>query len=649
MFYNNPLLVQLKQKLHNRATRVEGIIKSTEKGFGFLEVDSSISYFIPPYQMKRVMNGDRIIAKVKLEKNREIVEPEKLVEPFLKKFIGSFQKKHNKFFIIPDYPYLKIPIICSFSKDIVFSFEDGDWVIAELVQHKLRGEPCFQAEIIDFVSKKNNAFLPWIVTLKRHNLEINAPSMNNSDIEFNYDLTRKDLTSLEFVTIDNSSTKDIDDAIYIKKTKKNNFLVMVAIADPTSYISEDSKLDKIAFKRSFTNYLPGFNIPMLPRKLAEDICSLHPNVKKPVLVCEMEVDSHGNILKKSIVFFLGWIMSKAKLEYESVSNWLEKEGSWVPQSNLIRNQLLWLKELCCTRIQWRKKNALMFKDRLEFRFHFSEEKKIQKIVLEKRTIAHRIVEEVMIMANICAATILAKKIGYGIFNTHKGFDKKYTEQILCILKKNNIYYSEQEINSFDGFCKIKRMLDSCSNDYIENRICRFHTFSEVKNVPLPHFALGLKKYATWTSPIRKYGDMINHRLLKSIFLKKIVKKPSDKVISLMSNRKRRYKTAERDVIEWLYFLFFYSNNDMNTIYNMEIVNLTRSGIRGKLLDNGAPVFLPISFLNISKYDVICNKEEGIMYYRGKEIHRVSNFLKVKVSEFNKSTRSILVKPVLEKR
>jgi len=117
----------------------------------------------------------------------------------------------------------------------------------------------------------------------------------------------------------------------------------------------------------------------------------------------------------------------------------------------------------------------------------------------------------------------------------------------------------------------------------------------------------------------------------------------------MSNRKRRYKTAVRDVIAWLYFLFFYSNNNDNTIFYLEIVNLTRSGIRGKLIDNGAPVFLPISFLNISKYDVICNKEEGIMYYRGKEIYRVSNCLKVRISEFNKSTRSILVTPILEKR
>jgi len=524
MFYNNPLLVQLKQKLHKKAARVEGIIKSTEKGFGFLEVDSTISYFIPPYQMKRVMNGDRIIAKVKLEKNREIVEPEKLVEPFLKKFIGCFQKKHNKFFVIPDYPYLKVPIVCSYNKKNISSFENGDWVIAELVQHKLRGESCFRAEIIDFVSKKNNTFLPWIVTLKRHNLETNEPLMNDSDIKFDYDLTRKDLTSLDFFTIDNSSTKDIDDAIYIKKTKKNNYLVMVAIADPTAYILEDSKLDKIAFKRSFTNYLPGFNIPMLPRKLAEDTCSLHPNVKKPVLVCEMQVDSNGNILKKSIVFLLGWIKSKAKLEYESVSNWLEKIGSWVPQNNILIKQLIWLKELCRTRIQWRKKNALIFKDRLEFRFHFSEDKKIQKIILEKRRIAHRMIEEVMIIANICAATILSNKIGYGIFNTHKGFDKKNIEQVLFILKKNNIHFSEQEINSFDGFCRIRRTLDSYSNNYIENRIRRFHTFSEVKNIPLPHFALGLREYATWTSPIRKYGDMINHRLLKSTFLKKNSKK-----------------------------------------------------------------------------------------------------------------------------
>ena len=302
MFQNNPLLAQLKKKLHANKPRGEGIVKGTERGFGFLEVDSQKSYFIPPKNMKKVMHGDKILALLKIEKDREIAEPEKLIEPFLNRFVGKIEKKDNKLFILPDYPFLKDLIICRINKNCINIFETGDWAVAKLIQHKLNGNSIFYAELIEEIVKANNPFIPWWVTLSRHNLAKKEPIIEKDDLILKDHSDRKDLTHLDFITIDNFNTKDIDDALFVEKDSNKNFCLTVAIADPTSYINSGSKLDIIASKRGFTNYLPGFNVPMLPRNLSEDMCSLNPNKRRPVLACCITILKNGDIGNK-INFF----------------------------------------------------------------------------------------------------------------------------------------------------------------------------------------------------------------------------------------------------------------------------------------------------------------------------------------------------------
>lgn len=138
-------------------------------------------------------------------------------------------------------------------------------------------------------------------------------------------LVREDLTALDFVTIDSASTEDMDDALFAKALPDDKLQLIVAIADPTAWIAEGSKLDKAAKIRAFTNYLPGFNIPMLPRELSDDLCSLRANEVRPVLACRMTLSADGTI-EDNIEFFAATIESKAKLVYDQVSDWLENTG-----------------------------------------------------------------------------------------------------------------------------------------------------------------------------------------------------------------------------------------------------------------------------------------------------------------------------------
>lgn len=643
MFQNNPLLAQLKKNLHAKTPRVEGIVKSTERGFGFLEVDAQKSYFIPPKNMKNVMHGDKILALLKVEKDREIAEPEKLIEPFLNRFVGKIEKKDNKLFILPDYPFLKDCILCRTKKNCIDVFETGDWAVAKLIKHKLNGNHIFYAELVEEIVKANNPLIPWWVTLSRHNLERKAPKIEKDDLILKDDSDRKDLTHCNFITIDNFNTKDIDDALFIQENNDGSFCLTVAIADPTSYIKSGSKLDIIAAKRGFTNYLPGFNIPMLPRNLSEDMCSLNPNERRPVLACRINILKDGNICKK-INFFLAWIKSKSKLSYENVSDWIEKIGSWKPETKLIENQILLLHRLCLLRIKWRALNSVLFKDSLEYRFQFSDTGIVEDVVVEKRRIAHKIIEESMIIANISAANFLSKNLGFGIYNTHTGFDFINAENVVSFLENYNLKFTAKEIITLKGFCNLRRVLNILSNNYVNSRIRRYQSFGDFSITPGPHFALGLLEYATWTSPIRKYSDMINHRLLKSIINKdKNITKPSEDIKLKISEQKRRNRIAERDVSDWLYTLLLQKKEYKNKKFNAEITDVSRSGIRAKLLENGANVFIPALFLHPVREELIFSQETGKVFIKGILHYKISDLIRVILSEIRLQTRSIIAR------
>ncbi|XBC38410.1 MAG: exoribonuclease II [Buchnera aphidicola (Floraphis choui)] len=646
MFHNHPLLSKLKKKLCSKIPRIEGIVKGTEKGFGFLEIDSRISYFIPPKEMKTVMHGDRIIAQLKIENSREIVYPEKLVEPFLSKFVGKIYKIKNKFYIKPDHPFLKELIICIVSCVLPKNIQTGDWAIAILTQHKLKGDYRFSAKLIKFIVEEKNPLVPWLVTLSRHQLEILEPNLQADNITLNDSYSRIDLTNLNFITIDHTSTKDIDDALFIEQQPSGSFTLIVAISDPTAYIDLGSVLDITARERGFTNYLPGLNIPMLPRILSEDKCSLKMDQRRPVIACKMLFNCDGKLLYEKTDFFLAWITSKSQLSYESVSDWLENKGTWYPESDVIANQLYLLNNFCNLRIKWRKDHALLFKERPEYVFKLSNDFNILGVYIEPRRVANRIIEESMIAANICAGKLLSDKLGFGVYNTHSGFESINSEYATSLLSKYNISFNMSEIQTLEGFCKLKRTLDNISNEYLDNRIQRFLSFGEIHNVPKPHFALGFPVYATWTSPIRKYSDMINHRLLKSIITgKEKAISPDNEILSKISDRRRKMRIAKRNIEDWLYAIFLKKRYYKEKIFDAKITDIFRSGMKVKLIKNGANVFIPAPFLHSVKHELICDKEKGIVYIVGKEYYIISNIIKIMLVDIKIETRSIIGKPI----
>lgn len=243
---------------------------------------------------EKVMHGDRIVAVIHTEKERESAEPEELIEPFLTRFVGKVQGKNDRLSIVPDHPLLKDAIPCRAARGVQHEFKEGDWAVAEMRRHPLKGDRSFYADLTQYITFADDHFVPWWVTLARHNLEKEAPNGVATEM-LDEGLERQDLTALNFVTIDSASTEDMDDALYAEELADGRLQLTVAIADPTAWIAEGSKLDNAAKIRAFTNYLPGFNIPMLPRELSDDLCSLRANEVRPALACRMIIAADGTI------------------------------------------------------------------------------------------------------------------------------------------------------------------------------------------------------------------------------------------------------------------------------------------------------------------------------------------------------------------
>lgn len=649
MFQDNPLLAQLKQQIQENLPKKEGTIKATEKGFGFLEVDSKNSFFIPPPYMKKCLHGDKVVAIIRTENEKEVAEPQELLEPSLTRFIGRVKLYKGKLNVTPDNPQLKRQSLkAKVQKGLnPEHFSEGDWVVAQLINHPLKNDSGFMVEITHKITDANDKIAPWWVTLAENDLPNSEPAgIEHWQLKDDTDLQRIDMTHLPFVTIDGASTKDMDDALFAQRTEDGDFTLTIAIADPTAYITPDDEMDSVARERGFTIYLPGRNIPMLPRDLADDLCSLMENEVRPALCCTVTVTKEG-VIGDDITFFSANIKSHARLVYDHVSDWLETGTSadWQP-SDQIASVVRDLYDFSLARAQWRETYAVVFPDHPDYRFELSEDNDVVAIHADLRRSANRLVEEAMITANICAGKTLKAHFGQGVFNTHAGFKpEKIADVVELVNPTGELEYTADNLATLEGFASLRRWLCKQETRYLGNRIRKYQAYSEIGNQPLPHYAMGLDIYATWTSPIRKYGDMINHRMLKAHILnKEPVQTPDETVGEELALHRKHHKMAERNVGDWLYARTLVNEPSKGTRFTAEIFDINRAGMRVRLLENGAAAFIPGSLILDNKERIECNAESGTLLVDKEVVFKLGDTLEVVLAEVNMENRSLIAKP-----
>lgn len=629
MLHDNPLLAQLKAQFNPNQTAqeilIEGVVRAHPKGFGFVDIDPKTNHYIAQAQMKKLLDGDRVKGKLVKKGDQFVFMPSELVASKLDRFLGQFihDAENDIDWIQPENPLLpKIELEKS-----SLNLKNESWIVANLTQHPFKNA-ALKAKVESLIAEKEAENLMWYKALARQtrspeSIEINIDSFVDENA-----LDRKDLTALPFFTIDSESTQDMDDAIFIQKEADDHFLLSVAIADPSAYFDDRSEIDAIAKTQLFTSYLPNLTIDMLPPLLATQLCSLRPNENKAALLIQMAITPNGELISDSVLFDLVTIRSQAKLSYAQVSNWLEGAGS-AAENHIpahLETPLKTLFELMQVRQAFRKKHAFVFENRTDYRFQFDEHSKVIGVEKTLNRCAHLMIEEAMLMANIAVAQRLTE-IGLGIFNTHLGIDPKFYGAVADLTKSTD-FYGAQQLDEYENYVALRRITDS--DPILSHRLRRLHAPAQFSFEPKPHFSLGFNAYATGTSPLRKYSDLINHRLIKADLLDRPLPEIYIDILDDLTEARRKLRQIEREINNALYAE--YLQTQFKKPFAAQILDINRGGIRAQLLENGALVFVPISYLAPSKNDVEAQLDQMVIKIKGEIMYRLLDEIEVELVE-----------------
>ncbi|RKF20113.1 exoribonuclease II [Alginatibacterium sediminis] len=606
MFKDNPLLAQLKAQIVENLPTVEGRVKASDKSYGFLQCDGNKSYFIAPPFMKNLIHGDLIKASLHEQGKKTSAEPQELLQPSLSQFIGQVQFINGKCRIVPEHRQINRDLPARSVDPKTLKLEQGDWVKAKLSSHALTDKQ-FAVIVESLVAKQDDPLARWKIVTAKHDLAWDEPESSETTLEVEQVSSRVDLRHMPWFTIDGLHTKDMDDAIHISD-QSDHWRLSVAIADPSAYVSEGHPLNQVAKDRCFTLYLPGKTVPMLPENLANQTCSLLPGEDKLALVCHMKIEKTG-LLKPDFEFELATIRSHQRLDYTSVSNLIENQLDLdlVPG---IEAQLQQLAEFSRQRIEWRQQHSTVFKSRPDYSFELSEYGELLDIHCQPRRIANSMVEEAMVAANAAAGQFLSQQQRQAVYSVHCGFKTESIDALLKFLEKNGYCYSAQELQTLSGFCELRRQVEARGDVANEVLLRRFYNQSEFANDSQAHFGLGEAAYASWTSPIRKYGDMLNHRIIKAAILEQSNEAPLTEELSQhMSEQRRKHKFAEREMADYLYTQY-YAMLKVGSKLKAEIMDVNRAGLKLQFMDTGARGFLPASLMSDAKDVLVFETDTG---------------------------------------
>jgi exoribonuclease-2 len=647
MFQDNPLLNQLKQTMQENTPKRTGIVKASDRGFGFLETDKGKRFFIAPNDMKKVLHGDRVSATIQENGDKSSAQPVQLKQTDTTEFIAQLFISDKRVSIKANNPLLNAFFKIKGAMQLANKgYHDGDWVKVKLITHALDGAG-FLVEVIEKIAEYNDPFAYRSITVATYHLPNKAPEFDHPWQVIDTDLPRQDLTKLPFFTIDGVNTQDMDDALYVEENEQG-WALTVAISDPSAYVPEATDMDKEAHKRGFTLYLPNFNVPMLPRDLSDSLCSLKEGEKRATICCTLQIAKSGEILGEP-VFFAAWIKSHFRLNYQDVSNYLENEelaeGQWKPNKQL--SQLLTvLDQATEARHEWRCANTIVMKSQPDYTLKLNNKGEVYEILCEPRRTANRLVEESMIAANVCAGDFLAKHKQAGVFNVHSGFATDRLEKAVSLLAEYGITTDTAALTTLSGYVKMRQEVALLHNAYLDHCLRRLLSYADTTASPAPHFTMGVEHYATWTSPIRKYGDLINHRLIKSVLTDQASSAVDPNIGVHLNEARKAQRLAERDVNNLLYCNYLKDQENSDWRYKAEIFDIVKAGCRVRVQENGATFFVPSSLLGKTTADakkVECVREDGVVKVADQVELQLGDVIDVMLTSVKPESRQLIAK------
>ena len=499
----------------------KGFVQTHPDGFGFLKPESGgKDIFLAERQMRKLMNGDKAAVKIEsYDKRRERSEGELIavLERAHQSVVGRYHSEGGIDFLIPDDKRLTSDILLN--RDVGHTAKPGDIAVVRITDYPTQhNQPI---GIIESVLGQDNApGMEVTIALNTHSI----PHHWNEDVQaeikdFTHQveeadkLDREDFRNLPFVTIDGSDARDFDDAVYCEPVDKG-FRLYVAIADVAHYVKIGSALDQEAIDRGTSVYFPGEVVPMLPEVLSNGLCSLNPDVDRLCMVCCMEISQNGVI--KQHDFFEGIIHSHARLIYDDVAAVIfENKEEGAPALQRVRGDLENLKKVYLALAKARKRRHAIEFDTNEVIFKYNDERKIEGIEPVVRNQAHLLIEECMIAANISAARLLKKKKIPTLYRNHEGPNSDKLPNLAEFLLGFGISFTAEKPTPTDYAKIIEQIKPLPEFSMIQTVVLRSMMQANYSpDTKVGHFGLALKDYAHFTSPIRRYPDLLVHRGIK---------------------------------------------------------------------------------------------------------------------------------------
>jgi ribonuclease R len=499
---------------------VEGTVSAHRAGYGFLRVEGmSDSVFLPPREMRGLMHGDRARVRVSRDSSdRWLGEVQEITGRGVNAFLGTVEM-HGKAIWVNAVDR-RLQLRCSVSPNDLSGTRNGDWVIAQITRHAKDNAPA-QARVLKRLDPDRPVELSTESAIARFELphEFSTAALREAaafgdKVDPAEVANRVDIRDLPLVTIDGDNAKDFDDAVYAEEHAAG-FRLLVAIADVSHYVRPGTALDAGAVERGTSVYFPTRVVPMLPHALSDHLCSLAPNVDRLCLVADMIVSKTGAL--KTATFYPATMRSHARLTY-TIANEALFEGKAATREKLgpLLEPLTVLVELYRALFKARSKRGALEFESAEAEFVIDAAERVRAIELRSRNDAHKLIEECMILANVAVARELEESKTGTLYRVHATPDETKLDRLTNALASLNIDARiPEEVTTRDLQAIAKRLPDTADRPFIESLIVRAMPQALYQPENIGHFGLALTQYAHFTSPIRRYPDLIVHRTLKA--------------------------------------------------------------------------------------------------------------------------------------
>ena len=543
--------------------RITGIIEKHQKGFGFIRQEEGVDVFVAPDRMAGAMNGDKVEAEIvpphMTRRNREAAVV-KVLERKTAEVVGTFERHKHYGFVVPDDK--KIGEDVFIKKDFFRNAQTGDKVVAKITAYPDAARS-LEGKITEVIAREGQPGSDVLSLIRSYGLYETFPSRANAEAKARSKETitdetlkdRLDLRDKTIFTIDGPTAKDLDDAVSIEILPNGNYLLGVHIADVSHFVAEDGYLDKEALKRGTSVYLINRVVHMLPKALSNGSCSLNEGEDKLTLSCFMEIDPDGAVVDHTIQESV--IRSSARLVYDDVSDILENDDPELSKKySSIVGDIKLMGELAHILRHRRKQRGSLDFDISEAVITLDEEENPIAVELEERRTANRLIEEFMLAANETVAEHFFWLNYPFVYRIHEKPDPEKIMDLKTYLMNFGIKLKGSADNIYPKtLADIIADIEDKPYESVVNRVmlrtmkkARYSTECE------GHFGLAFRYYCHFTSPIRRYPDLIIHRIIKEAITGRMTEEKlekyridAEKAADISSQTERKAQELEREV------------------------------------------------------------------------------------------------------